>query len=81
MRIIRGAHERGGGYITVIVTRNSSRITEDEIRNFVREKLANYKVPKSVLFTAELSKSGASKILKRQFCAANIGKNKQGTSS
>lgn len=49
----------------VVVLKNNHSISEDEIIAFVHQKLANYKVPKSIDFVAELPKSGAGKILKR----------------
>jgi acyl-CoA synthetase (AMP-forming)/AMP-acid ligase II len=39
--------------------------SEGEIIEFVRGRLAHYKVPKTVEFLAELPKSGTGKILKR----------------
>lgn len=39
--------------------------TEEELTAFCRQRLAGYKVPKSIEFVAELPKSGTGKILKR----------------
>jgi long-chain acyl-CoA synthetase len=49
-----------------VVLKQNNSVTEDEILSFVRQKLANYKVPKSIDFLPELPKSGAGKILKRK---------------
>lgn len=49
----------------VVALKQANSMTEEEIIAYVRQKLANYKVPKSVEFVAELPKSGAGKILKR----------------
>lgn len=49
----------------VVALKQADSISEEEIIAYVRQKLANYKVPKTVEFVAELPKSGAGKILKR----------------
>ncbi len=49
----------------VVVLKKDASLTEEELVNHCRGFLANYKVPKSVEFAAELPKSGAGKILKR----------------
>ena len=41
------------------------RVTEEELMAFLEERLARYKLPKSIIFTDDLPKSGAGKILKR----------------
>ncbi|WP_147531647.1 long-chain-fatty-acid--CoA ligase [Bacillus marasmi] len=49
----------------VVALKKSNSLSVEEIISFCRQKLANYKVPKSVEFVSELPKSGAGKILKR----------------
>ncbi|WP_018133175.1 fatty acid--CoA ligase [Effusibacillus pohliae] len=49
----------------VVVTKPGHSLTEEKLIRHCREKLANYKVPKSVDFVDALPKSGAGKILKR----------------
>ena len=51
--------------------------TEAEVIDFCRERLANYKCPKSVEFRDELPKSGAGKILKRDLRAPYWGEGRQ----
>ncbi|MGA9595449.1 MAG: long-chain fatty acid--CoA ligase [Acidimicrobiia bacterium] len=41
------------------------KVTEEELMAFLEERLARYKLPKSIVFTDDLPKSGAGKILKR----------------
>jgi fatty-acyl-CoA synthase len=41
------------------------KVTEEELMAFLEERLARYKLPKSIIFTDDLPKSGAGKILKR----------------
>jgi len=51
----------------VIVSKESATVTADEIRAWARDRIAGYKVPKSVEFRDEpLPLSGAMKILKRE---------------
>lgn len=49
----------------VVVVKKDHQVAEEELIEHCRQFLANYKVPKSVEFVAELPKSGAGKILKR----------------
>jgi len=49
----------------VIVTHASMDPTEAEIIDFVKQRLAHYKAPKSVDFVKELPKTGSGKIFKR----------------
>lgn len=48
-----------------IVLKAPGTTTEEDIISFAKQKLANYKVPKSIEMLDELPKSGAGKILKR----------------
>ncbi len=43
-----------------------SKVTESELREFCRERLTAYKVPKSIEFRDELPKTNVGKILRRQ---------------
>lgn len=49
-----------------VVLKSERSVTEEELILYVRQHLANYKVPKSVDFMSELPKSGPGKILKRE---------------
>ena len=48
----------------VIVPKDDQIIDEQEIKDFVAEKLANYKVPKLIEFVSELPRNPAGKVLK-----------------
>ncbi|MFJ9391213.1 long-chain-fatty-acid--CoA ligase [Nocardioides sp. NPDC101246] len=50
----------------VIVLRSGERATLEELRDFGREHIAGYKLPRSVAFVDALPLSGAGKILKRE---------------
>lgn len=49
-----------------VVLKPNQSVTEDELLKFMTERLAKYKVPKSVSFMAALPISAAGKILKRE---------------
>ena len=49
-----------------IVIKPGETITEDEIKTFCKEKLANYKVPTHIEFRNELPKTTVGKILRRE---------------
>jgi len=63
--------ERWGEAVhAVIVCKEGTTATEDEIREHVRDRIAGYKIPKSVEFRDEpLPLSGAMKVLKRDLRA------------
>jgi long-chain acyl-CoA synthetase len=49
-----------------VVTKAGSNLTADDIRNWCKERLTSYKVPKVVEFRSELPKSNVGKILRRE---------------
>jgi acyl-CoA synthetase (AMP-forming)/AMP-acid ligase II len=54
----------------VVVTRPDAQVTADELIAWCRERIAGYKVPKSIEFrTDPLPLSGAMKVLKRELRA------------
>jgi fatty-acyl-CoA synthase len=55
-------HQRLAAFV---VLRAGMRMTEDEVREFVRASLARFKVPRDVVFLSELPRNPAGKILKR----------------
>lgn len=61
-------HEVWGEQVhAIVVLHQEAEASEEEIREFARERIAGYKVPKSVEFRSEpLPLSGALKILKRE---------------
>ena len=57
----------------VVVPRPGVAVTPEELRDFCRRHLANYKVPRSVAFVDTLPVSGAGKILKRELRTMHWG--------
>lgn len=49
-----------------VVLRDEAEVSEDAIKNYVREHLARYKVPREVVFLTELPRNPTGKILKRE---------------
>ncbi len=49
-----------------VVVREGRTVTEDELRAYVKDNLANYKVPREVVFVDELPRNATGKVLKRQ---------------
>ena len=65
--VIGVPHEKWGEVgKAYVVLKPGATATEDELIAFMRDRLARYKVPKSVEFMDELPISGAGKILKRE---------------
>jgi acyl-CoA synthetase (AMP-forming)/AMP-acid ligase II len=61
----------GEAVLAIVVPKPESEVTEDEIKAWSRERIAGYKVPKTVEFRSEpLPLSGAMKVLKRELRAA-----------
>ncbi len=61
------AHQyRGETVKAYVVLKEGSGISEEEIINYCRERLAPYKVPKQVEFRRELPKTAAGKFLRRK---------------
>ncbi len=56
---------RGEDVLAVIVKKPNAEVTEREIVVYCRERLANYKVPRKVLFRETLPRGGTGKVVKR----------------
>jgi long-chain acyl-CoA synthetase len=54
-----------------IVLKPGSRVTADELRQFVKQEVAPYKYPRVIQFFEELPKTSAGKILKRSIAFEN----------
>jgi acyl-CoA synthetase (AMP-forming)/AMP-acid ligase II len=48
-----------------VVLRDSS-CTEDDLKNWVKDNLARYKVPREIVFIDELPRNATGKVLKRE---------------
>ena len=63
---VRGEkNEDGTEFVRAFIVKKDNSLTEDEVIEFCRTKLTNYKVPKSISFRDELPKSNVGKILRR----------------
>jgi acyl-CoA synthetase (AMP-forming)/AMP-acid ligase II len=49
-----------------VVTRRGTRVSEQQIQAYVKANLARYKVPREVVFMAELPRNATGKVLKRE---------------
>ncbi len=57
--------EFGKRLAAFVVLRPGRELTEDEVKAFVKENLARYKIPREVAFVAELPRNPTGKVLKR----------------
>jgi acyl-CoA synthetase (AMP-forming)/AMP-acid ligase II len=53
-----------------VVTRADADLDEDAIKEYVKQNLARYKVPREVVFVEELPRNATGKVLKRELSAA-----------
>jgi long-chain acyl-CoA synthetase len=58
--------ELGEEVAAAVALKPDTRVTEDELREFVKEHVAAYKYPRVVWFLDELPKTATGKILKRE---------------
>jgi len=56
-----------------VVLKEGAQVSEDSIKDYVRDHLARYKVPREVIFLAELPRNPTGKILKRELRQMEIG--------
>jgi long-chain acyl-CoA synthetase len=59
-------NEHSGEAVKAFVVGTNSHLTEAALRDFCRQDLAAYKVPKFIEFRDELPKSNVGKILRRE---------------
>ena len=61
------ADERyGHAVFAVVALRAGARLEEAEIRQFCRERLGGYKIPRDIRFVAELPRNAAGKLLRKE---------------
>jgi fatty-acyl-CoA synthase len=48
-----------------VVTRNGAQLTDDAVKDYVRDNLARFKVPREVVFLGELPRNATGKVVKR----------------
>jgi fatty-acyl-CoA synthase len=58
--------EFGKRLAAFVVMRSGASLGEDEVKEFVRQNLARYKVPREVVFVDELPRNPSGKVLKRK---------------
>ena len=64
--VVGAPHEKWVETVTAfVVLRSGSAVSEEELIEFTRERLASYKVPKSVRFIEQIPKSAVGKVLRR----------------
>jgi long-chain acyl-CoA synthetase len=66
--------EKSGETIKVFIVKKDPSLTEEELRQFCRANLTNYKVPKYFVFRTDLPKSNVGKILRRVLKEEEKGK-------
>jgi long-chain acyl-CoA synthetase len=63
---VRGEkNDDGTEFVRAFIVKKDESLTEEEVIEFCRTKLTNYKVPKNISFRDELPKSNVGKILRR----------------
>ncbi|MDX1633162.1 MAG: AMP-binding protein [Marinobacter sp.] len=67
--------EKSGEAVKVFLVASSSDLTEGELKEFCRERLTAYKVPKKFEFRDELPKTNVGKILRRELRDEDVKKN------
>jgi long-chain acyl-CoA synthetase len=68
---------RGETVKAFVVVKPGETLTEEDITRYCKEKLAVYKVPKSIEFMEELPKSAIGKVLRRELRDMEIKKTKE----
>jgi fatty-acyl-CoA synthase len=58
--------EFGKRLAAFVVCKPGQELTEEEVREFVKQNLARYKIPRDVSFVAELPRTPTGKVLKRR---------------
>jgi fatty-acyl-CoA synthase len=58
--------EKFGQRLKAFVVKHGDGLTEDEVKGYVKENLARYKVPRDVVFVEELPRNATGKVLKRE---------------
>ncbi len=58
--------EKFGQRLKAFVVSEGGDLSEDDVRSYVKENLANYKVPREVEFLDELPRNSTGKVLKRE---------------
>jgi fatty-acyl-CoA synthase len=57
-----------------VVVRDGQRLTEDDVKGYVKDNLASYKSPREVVFVDELPRNSTGKVLKRELAGMSEGR-------
>lgn len=68
--------EHSGEVVKVFVVKNDDSLSEQEVKEYAKKSLTNYKVPRQVEFMDELPKTNVGKILRRALRDMEITKKK-----
>jgi acyl-CoA synthetase (AMP-forming)/AMP-acid ligase II len=55
-----------------VVLENGKKASEDDLKGYVKKNLANYKVPREVVFLDELPRNATGKVLKRELAELDV---------
>ncbi|MDH5612704.1 MAG: AMP-binding protein [Gammaproteobacteria bacterium] len=58
--------EKSGESVMAIIVKKDPELSENTIKNFCRENLTAYKIPRTIIFADELPKTNVGKILRRE---------------
>jgi long-chain acyl-CoA synthetase len=72
------ADESAGEVVKLVVVKKNPALTEEQLMEYCRKNLTNYKRPRYITFAAELPKSNVGKILRREL-REQYGSPKSGT--
>ena len=61
-----------GKRLRAFVVRNDDSCTEDDLKAWVKDNLARYKVPREILFIDELPRNATGKVLKRELAERDV---------
>jgi len=64
--VIGKPDEHSGEVVMAVVVKKDDTLSEEALRDYCREGLTSYKVPKTIVFTEELPKTNVGKILRRE---------------
>jgi acyl-CoA synthetase (AMP-forming)/AMP-acid ligase II len=56
-----------------VVVREGKHVSEDDLKAYVKDNLANYKTPREVVFLDELPRNPTGKVLKRELAEGDTG--------
>jgi fatty-acyl-CoA synthase len=73
--------EKFGQRLKAFVVSRGDGLSEDDVKKYVKENLANYKVPRDVVFVEELPRNATGKVLKRELAEGEDDEEGEGDSA